>query len=181
MALVALQVVQAMQGVRGFKAHVPAPAPILREVIPEEAPEPVAMALCATAVLLLMEEAVRPEAVRAVLLRAPLAVRARVLVRVVLAEEAPEATEAIQHPGLMVNRVLLITPIRALLEAHPEQAEEEEVVELPHGSMARGVAVAVAVAAEVLREIRVTREIRAVQLIPQHTIAFQLLAAHPTQ
>lgn len=34
MALVALQVVQAMQGARGFKARVPAAAPILREVIP---------------------------------------------------------------------------------------------------------------------------------------------------
>lgn len=97
-----------------------------------------------------------------------------------LAEEATEATEAAHNPGTMAQ-LILPHPFREMLEAHPEQGVEEEVEELPHGSLARGVAVAVAAAAEVLRGIRVTREIRAVQLIPQHTIAFQLLAAHPTQ
>lgn len=113
---------------------------------------------------------------RAALIRA----RSGLALRVELAEEATEATEATHNPGTMAQ-LILTHPIREVLGAQPERGVEEEVEEVPHTYLAALAAVAVAAAAEVLREIRVTREIRAVQLIPQHTIAFQLLVAHPIQ
>ena len=117
------------------------------------------------------------EAGRAALIRA----RSGLAVRVELAEEAPEAPEASPDPGIIARLMLLTPPIRELLEAHPEQGVEEEVEELLLGSLARGVAVVAVVAVEVLREIRVTLEIPGQPQILRHTIAFQLLAARPTQ
>lgn len=89
MALVALQVVQAMQGARGFKARVPAAAPILREVIPVVAV--VNVASHTQYAIVLMDKGGMEEARRAALIRA----RSALAVRVELAEEVPEATEVV--------------------------------------------------------------------------------------
>ena len=128
------------------------------------------------AFVLLMVKALLEEAVQVVLLRPQPAVTKQAG----LAEEATEATED-THKLDILAQLTKTHLVREMLEAHPEQGVEEEVEELTHTFLAGLVAAVVAAVAEVLREIRVTREIRVQQRIRQHTTAFQLLAARPTQ